>query len=95
MKRSLDTPRGFTVQKGRLTFGAGKFRSCNSALEWVKSSLSYSNGDCVEVAGLSSDVVSVRDSKDAKGPILRFTSVEWDAFLGGVRQGEFDRTPTT
>ena len=61
------------------------------ALSWTKSSLSYGNGNCVEVAGLADDVVMVRDSKNAKGPVLGFTPGEWDAFVGGVRNGEFDR----
>jgi Domain of unknown function (DUF397) len=58
---------------------------------WVKSSLSYGNGNCVEVAGLDNDVVMVRDSKNVRGPVLGFTPAEWDAFVGGVRNGEFDR----
>jgi len=58
---------------------------------WIKSSLSFSNGNCVEVASLSDDEIGVRDSKDAEGPFLRFTSDEWHAFLGGVRNGEFDQ----
>jgi hypothetical protein len=45
----------------------------------------------VEVAGLADDVIMVRDSKNVKGPILGFTPGEWDAFVGGVRNGEFDR----
>jgi hypothetical protein len=57
---------------------------------WVKSSLSFANGDCVEVASLSGGQVGVRDSKDTEGPVLRFTPAEWDAFLGGARNGEFD-----
>jgi hypothetical protein len=57
---------------------------------WVKSSLSMSNGNCVEVASLSGGGVGVRDSKDAEGPVLRFTPDEWHAFLGGVQNGEFD-----
>jgi hypothetical protein len=85
-------PKGFTVQNGRFTFKARKIRSRSSELDWAKSSLSYANGSCVEVAGLSSDLIHVRHSKDAAGPILRFTPAEWDAFLGGVRKGEFDRT---
>ena len=57
---------------------------------WRKSSYSGSNGgECVEVA--SADVIMVRDSKNAKGPVLGFTPGEWDAFVGGVRNGEFDR----
>jgi Domain of unknown function (DUF397) len=57
---------------------------------WVKSSLSMSNGNCVEVASLSGGGIGVRDSKDTEGPVLRFTPDEWHAFLGGVRNGEFD-----
>ena len=58
---------------------------------WIKSSLSFSNGNCVEVASLPNDEVGVRDSKNTEGPVLRFTPAEWHAFVGGVRNGEFDR----
>jgi hypothetical protein len=57
---------------------------------WIKSSLSFANSNCVEVASLHGGQIGVRDSKDSTGPVLRFTSGEWDAFLGGVRNGEFD-----
>jgi hypothetical protein len=56
----------------------------------MKSSLSFANGNCVEVASLPDGRIGVRNSRDLQGPILRFTSDEWDAFLGGVRNGEFD-----
>jgi hypothetical protein len=56
---------------------------------WKKSTRSGSNG-CVEVALLGSQVV-VRDSKDREGPMLFFTPAEWDAFVGGVRDGELGR----
>ncbi len=59
--------------------------------EWVKSSLSYANGNCVEVASLPDSEIGVRNSRDAKGAVLRFTPDEWHAFLGGVRNGEFDQ----
>ena len=59
-------------------------------LSWVKSSLSFSNGACVEVAGLPDGRVGVRHSKDPSGPVLRFTPAEWHAFLIGARAGEFD-----
>ena len=58
---------------------------------WVKSSFSFSNGNCVEVAGLPGGSVGIRDSRDPGGPVLRFTRAEWDAFLGGARRGAFDR----
>jgi hypothetical protein len=62
----------------------------NSDYQWVKSSLSFSNGNCVEVASLSDGEIGVRNSRDAGGPVLRFTPDEWHAFLGGVLNGEFD-----
>jgi Domain of unknown function (DUF397) len=61
---------------------------------WIKSSLSYANGNCVEVASLPGGAIGVRNSKDSAGPVLRFTPAEWHAFLGGVRNGEFDRFGT-
>jgi hypothetical protein len=57
---------------------------------WVKSSLSFSNSNCVEVADLPGGQVGVRHSKHTESPVLRFTPGEWQAFLGGVRNGEFD-----
>ncbi|MEU1880966.1 DUF397 domain-containing protein [Streptosporangium sp. NPDC020072] len=65
-----------------------------SDTRWIKSSLSGDNGgNCVEVAALKgaghADLVAVRDSKDPEGPKLFFTPAEWDAFLNGVKAGEF------
>jgi hypothetical protein len=58
-----------------------------SSAEWQKSGRSQSNG-CVEVAFLE-DQVAVRDSKHKGGPMLVFTLGEWEAFLGGVSDGQF------
>ena len=74
---------------GTLTHG-GSPEGSEPVARWIKSSLSFSNGNCVEVASLSDGVIGVRDSKDSGGPVLRFTSDEWTTFLGGVRNGEFD-----
>jgi Domain of unknown function (DUF397) len=73
---------------GRTTHGSAPKRSGS---DWVKSSLSFSNGACVEVASLPDGGIGVRNSSDSGGLVLRFTPDEWDAFLGGVRNGEFDR----
>lgn len=65
-------------------------RSSEAGLSWIKSSFSFSNSNCVEVASLPHGGVGVRDSKDPSGPVLRFTPGEWQAFLGGAHNGEFD-----
>jgi Domain of unknown function (DUF397) len=59
-----------------------------SRATWRKSTRSGNNG-CVEVAFVE-DRVAVRDSKDRGGPVLVFTAHEWEAFVGGVRTGEFE-----
>lgn len=64
-----------------------------TASSWTKSSLSHANGNCIEIADLSDGQVGMRDSKDVTGPMLGITSSEWKAFLGGIRNGEFDSYP--
>jgi hypothetical protein len=61
---------------------------------WIKSSLSAYNGNCVEVTGLTDDTIRVRDSMHPRSAVLHFTTAEWDAFIGGVYKGEFDRRPS-
>jgi membrane protein implicated in regulation of membrane protease activity len=61
--------------------------------DWSKSSLSGPYSDnCVEITGLNGALVVVRDSTDQDGPVLAFTAAEWDAFVGGAKAGEFDRS---
>ena len=55
---------------------------------WRKSTFSGLNG-CVEIAVLDGQI-GVRDSKDRNGPILLFTHIEWNSFLNGVKDGQFD-----
>jgi Domain of unknown function (DUF397) len=59
---------------------------------WRKSSRSQYN-TCVEVC-FDGDRVPLRNSREPDGPILVFTAPEWDAFVAGVKRGEFDR-PTS
>lgn len=58
---------------------------------WIKSSLSYATGQCVEVADLTGGVVGMRDSKDVNGPVMQFTSVEWKSFIDAARSGKYDK----
>ena len=69
--------------------------------DWRKSSFSFSNGNCAEVAawrksshseagncaevGQDGAVVGVRDTKDPGGPVLAFSAAAWVAFLAGLR----------
>ncbi|BDT87458.1 DUF397 domain-containing protein [Nocardia cyriacigeorgica] len=62
-----------------------------SGARWFKSSRSANADACVEIAHLDGGMVGVRDSKNPTGPALVFTPAEWDAFLSGATQGEFDR----
>ncbi|GLW12866.1 transcriptional regulator [Microtetraspora sp. NBRC 13810] len=74
-----------------------------SRVEWRKSSLSSDDTDFVEVATVQAEHVAgthksdaadhlylLRDSKHPDGPILVFTPGEWQAFMAGVKDGEFD-----
>ena len=56
---------------------------------WITAG-SCNNSACVEVAR-NRDGVLVRDSKDPQGPKLEFSHAEWQAFVEGVRSGDFDR----
>jgi Domain of unknown function (DUF397) len=53
---------------------------------WVKASVSFSNGNCAELAACTcGDGVLVRDSKDPGGPRLAFTAAAWKAFTDLLR----------
>ncbi|TQM10802.1 DUF397 domain-containing protein [Pseudonocardia kunmingensis] len=58
---------------------------------WRKSSFSGGNGGngCVEVAALPGGDVAVRDTKDRARAPHRHSGEAWQAFLTGVRAGEF------
>jgi len=71
---------------------------------WQKATQSSDGSNCVEVtvtydtsiAGHKADcekLYLMRDSKNPDGPVLAFTPAEWDAFVLGVKDGEFDVAP--
>jgi hypothetical protein len=66
------------------------FRLDLSKAEWKKTTRTQFEGEnCVEVAFVD-QAIAVRDARDPDGPALIFTVAEWEAFLGGAKDGEFD-----
>ena len=61
--------------------------SVYGGLKWRKSSTCADNA-CIEVAQDGDDVL-VRNS-DRPTDITRHTPSEWDAFVAGVKNGDFD-----
>lgn len=66
--------------------------------EWRVTRLCPNNATCVEVSWWRKPeqpdepgMIVVRDSTDPDGPVLEFSPDEWDAFIGGVKAGEFDQ----
>ena len=57
---------------------------------WQKSGRSNPSGNCVECAALPDGEVAVRNSRDPQGPALIYTPAEIEAFILGVRDGDFD-----
>lgn len=70
----------------------GMDASTLAGVTWIKSRRSGpTGGNCVEVAFLDGGEIAMRNSRHPGGPALIFTGSEWDAFLGGARDGEFAR----
>lgn len=64
-----------------------------AGIRWKISSRSSNNGgSCVEAGPLvdGSGRVAVRHSHHPEGSVIVYTRAEWDAFLGGAKDGEFD-----
>jgi hypothetical protein len=47
------------------------------------------DGSSVEVAFVD-DLIGMRNGAEPDGPVLVFTQAEWDAFVEGAKDGEFD-----
>jgi hypothetical protein len=57
--------------------------------EWRQSAQSGPWADRVEVA-FADGLIGVRSTESPEGPVLVFTPSEWDAFVNGAKDGEFD-----
>ena len=61
----------------------------STALEWIKSSYSGSEGGaCLEVAVPTAELVYIRDSKNPEGPYFTVTPATWTCFLRSHRNGD-------
>ncbi|MDX2644266.1 DUF397 domain-containing protein [Streptomyces sp. NPDC001902] len=58
--------------------------------DWRKSGRSNPSGNCVELAALPGGGFAMRNSRHPGGPALIYTRAEIEAFLGGVKDGDFD-----
>jgi uncharacterized protein DUF397 len=47
------------------------------------------DGGDIEV-GFVDDLIGMRSAREPDGPVLVFTPAEWEAFLAGAKDGEFD-----
>lgn len=54
--------------------------------EFVKSSYSSGNGECVEVARNIPRTVAVRDSKRPDSPVITLAPAAWGAFTADLRR---------
>jgi hypothetical protein len=64
-----------------------------AGIRWHVSSRSANNGgQCVEAGPLAdgSGRIAVRHSHHPEGSMIVYTRAEWDAFLAGAKDGEFD-----
>jgi hypothetical protein len=51
--------------------------------------VSSASGNGVEIAKLRNGEVAMRNSRHPEGPALVFTPAEFEAFVGGARDGDF------
>lgn len=47
------------------------------------------DGGRIQIAFVD-DLIGMRDAHDPDGPVLVFDEAEWDAFVAGAKDGEFD-----
>ncbi len=57
-------------------------------IAWQRSK-SCGGDNCVQVATFGEGII-LGDSKDPQGPFLRYSVSEWEDFLAGVKNGDFD-----
>jgi hypothetical protein len=76
-----------SIEENSETVMMGKGRRA-VAVSWRKSSF-CGGGACVEVGFIDGNI-AVRDSKSPARPPHLYTADEWQEFVAGVKNGEFD-----
>jgi hypothetical protein len=56
---------------------------------WQRAEGGEPDEGAVEIAFVD-DLIGMRNSAEPDGPVLVFTQAEWDAFVAGAQDGEFD-----
>ncbi|GAA2231902.1 hypothetical protein GCM10010232_18220 [Streptomyces amakusaensis] len=59
-----------------------------NSTQWLKSTYSNGNGNCVEVC-VAPRTVAMRDSKVTDGPAVTMDPSAWSSFVGAVKGGAF------
>jgi hypothetical protein len=76
--------------------GRGKTMRWPWKREWVKSSLSVYNGNCVELSGLDGNgPVLMRDSKNPRGGSVKFPRDVWDKYMSEIKAAAGDDATVT
>ncbi len=67
-----------------------KFEADLSNAVWRRSSASETTGTAAVEVALLEGGVAVREARRPEGDVRFLTPAEWDAFVGGAKDGEFD-----
>ncbi|SEL94313.1 protein of unknown function [Streptacidiphilus jiangxiensis] len=81
---------GVVTQRGPIGVGVEerKPQLDLNGVEWLSSSQGVGDVQIAFVDGY----IAMRDGRSPEGPALIFTPAEWNAFVLGARDGEFDLT---
>jgi hypothetical protein len=61
----------------------------STKIQWRTALSCVLNGACIQVAP-AGEYILIGDSKNVSGPVVSYTRAEWNAFVDGIRLGDFD-----
>lgn len=65
-----------------------RYRRGRRGLTW-RTALNCNGGACIQVAA-HEQAVLIGNSRKPRGPVLSYSHEEWQEFVAGVKQGDFD-----